>query len=77
MSASVKFNDNSDAVLSAVHANVLRALTAMGQEAVGQTMKQKQMPTNTSRTRTIYPAGTFSAGGSRSRTALLFLSFRF
>lgn len=77
MSASVKFNDNSDAVLSAVHANVLRALTAMGQEAVGQTVKQMQMPTNTSRAKTIYPAGTFSAVVSRSRVAPLFLSFRF
>lgn len=75
MSASVRFNDNSDAVLSAVHANVLRALTAMGQEAVGQTVKQMQ--TNTSRAKTIYPAGTFSAGGARSGTAPLFLSFRF
>lgn len=75
MSASVRFNDNSGAVLSAVHANVLRALTAMGQEAVGQTVKQMQ--TNTSRAKIIYPAGTFSAVVSRSRTALLFLSFRF
>lgn len=75
MSASVKFNDNSDAVLSAVHANVLRALTAMGTEAVGQTVRQMQ--TNTSQAKTIYPAGTFNAGGSRSRVAPLFLSFRF
>lgn len=42
MSARVRFNDNSDAVLSAVHANVLRALTAMGTEAVGQIVRQMQ-----------------------------------
>lgn len=42
MSTRVRFNDNSDAVLSAVHGNVVRALTAMGTEAVGQIVRQMQ-----------------------------------
>lgn len=42
MSVRVRFDDNSDMVLSAVHGNVISALTAMGTEAVGQVVKQMQ-----------------------------------
>lgn len=42
MSARVRFDDNSDAVISTVHGNVIRALTAMGTEAVGQVVRQMQ-----------------------------------